>query len=279
MNRISYPANIFRIELIITYRCNRRCFNCEAQVRQAPDSLDMTLKQITKFVAESKECGRKWDQIRVLGGEPTLHNEIDEIIKLLCDYKKSFSPNTQITIVTNGYGEYVTTVLKRLKERYDIVIENSHKISDIQPSFSPINQAPLDECEYHDQEYSKGCWIPTICGIALDKYGYYPCSASAAADRIFGADVGKKSLPLSSDVFRDDFRYFCSRCGHFLNEINYIATEECKSTEEIDKLEELINSNQAQMAKKHFLFSECISPTWANALKKWKENKPAMTEY
>lgn len=279
MNRITYPVNIYRIELIITYRCNRRCFNCEAQVRQAPDDLDMTLEQVERFIAESKKNCRKWEQIRVLGGEPTLHKGIDPIVHMLCDYKLSFSPSTIITVVTNGYGNYVNSVLEKLKEKYDIVVENSHKVSDIQPSFSPINQAPRDMLNLKNEEYDKGCWIPTVCGIALDKHGYYPCSASAAADRVFGKNVGRKKMPLSSDAFKDEFFFFCSRCGHYFNEINFIAKEECKNSEDIIKLEELINSNQKQREAKYQLCSECVSPTWAKALEQWRKNKPIMTEY
>ena len=270
-NRTKYLVNYNRIELIVTYECNRRCYNCEAQVRQAPSKEKMTMEQIESFIAESIKNSKKWEYIRVLGGEPTLHSDIDKIIKKLVDYKNNYSEETIITLVTNGYGNYVNKIIDELETKYDIRIENSNKTSDIQSYFSPINQAPIDMEKYRNEDFTKGCWISTICGIALDLHGYYPCSASAAADRVFRFCLGKKELPFHGDSLSSLFPPFCSRCGHYYNEINDIADFDIADMGKVEELERLINLNQQKIGEKMNLKEEIISPVWKKALEEWRE--------
>jgi hypothetical protein len=47
-------------------------------------------------------------------------------------------------------------------------------------------------------------------------YGYYQCTVAAAIDRIFGLNIGRKSLPTRKDNMIDLYRAFCGYCGHFL---------------------------------------------------------------
>lgn len=100
-----FVTNLNCIELIITYCCNRQCYNCQAMVRQAPSKDAMTVEQIKKFICETVEEKIKWNTIRIMGGEPTLHPNIEEIVRLLCEYRIQYSVNTKIVIVTNGYGD------------------------------------------------------------------------------------------------------------------------------------------------------------------------------
>jgi len=240
-------------------------------VRQAPSKEKITVEQIENFIAESIENSKKWEHIRILGGEPTLHKDINKIMKVLVEYKNNYSKETIITLVTNGYGDYVNKIKDELEVNYDIKIENSNKTSDIQSHFSPINQAPIDMVEYKNEDFTKGCWITTICGIALDLHGYYPCSASAAADRVLRFGLGMKKFPLAEDSLSNSFTPFCSRCGHYYNEINDIAEFETADMGKVEELEHLINSNQKRIGEKMNLTEEIISPVWKKALKEWRE--------
>ena len=73
------------IEIEITYRCNLRCINCDRSCRQAPTNEQMSVEQIQKFINESVDNNVKWERIRVMGGEPTLHPDIFEILNLLLE--------------------------------------------------------------------------------------------------------------------------------------------------------------------------------------------------
>jgi len=277
VDRAKYFTNHNRIELIITYRCNMKCINCEAQVRQAPSSKEMSVKQISKFIRESIENNIRWESIRVLGGEPTLHSEIYSIIECLDKYKRDFSPNTVIMVVTNGYGNFVNRILSELSTKYSIMIENSKKTSNLQSHFSPINQAPMDLEAYKNCNFINGCWIPTICGIALDIHGYYPCSAAAAIARVFGLTVARKTIPLSADDFTELLSVFCEKCGHYYSKINNAIShrqiEECT----VQEIESIINSQQVVMEEQ--ITKEIISPIWEKALYQWKIKEPKLTKY
>ena len=214
IQRPRYIRNKNRIEILVTYQCNRRCYNCNTMVRQAQSSEFMTEEQINKFIKESIENKVKWENIRILGGEPTIHLTIQRIVEMLMEYKKQFSKNTIITIVSNGTGKYVRGKLEELKSNFDVVIENSNKVSNIQPSFWPVNNAPIDTVQCQELDYSKGCWMTTMCGIALDLNGYYPCSTAAAIARVTGEDFGRKSLPTKEDDMKDLYNRYCPLCGH-----------------------------------------------------------------
>ena len=275
--RKSFNCSYDRIELIITYSCNMPCNNCDAMVPQAPSKEAMTSAQIEKFIKESIEKKIHWRHIRILGGEPTLHKDIFNFLDILLAYKKNFSPETKIQLVTNGYGKAVQEIIKKIPK--EVEIENSDKKSNLQPTFSPVNQAPMDMIEYKDSDFSKGCWIPSLCGIALDMHGYYPCSAAAAIDRVFGFDKGKKELPIARGTLEEMFKDFCKLCGHFYDKINDFAPFDINSKEHVLQFEEIHQKNFLESQKGNFLTKTITSPTWENALEKYEKSKPSLSKY
>lgn len=275
--RTKYSRSYDRIEIILTYACNRKCLNCEAMVRQAPSNEVMTVEQIEKFVKQSIEKDVRWKNIRLLGGEPTLHPNIEKIVQILLEYKEQYSKDCNIAVVSNGSGEFVNSVLNRLESKYDIEIQNSNKISDIQIGFSPVNQAPIDMKEYKNMNFTKGCWIPTVCGIALDMNGFYPCSASAAIARVSGNDIGRKEVPTSNDNMEDIFQSTCCLCGHYYNEINNEFTKEEANQENLEELEKVIDDYQKRTTGE--LYDEIISESWVKILKNYKKEKPILKTY
>ena len=232
------------IEIDITYRCNLKCINCDRSCRQAPSNEQMTVEQIHKFVKESIGNNVKWERIRVMGGEPTLHPNIFEILNLMLEYKKNRSPDTCIQLVTNGSGKMVKGILSKVPK--EIEIENSSKESKVLP-FYPFNMAPKDSIMYRYADYSSGCRITSVDGVALTLYGYYPCAAAGGIDRIFGFDYGKKKLPSYDDSMTDQLEVFCKLCGHF---------RAAKRT------------NKAVM-----------SPTWKIAYENYNKRKPKLSLY
>ncbi len=282
--RARFKRSFKRIEIIITYACNMKCFNCDAMVRQAPSAETMDLSQIDKFILESIEAKINWESIRILGGEPTTHPKILEIFERLIEYKKNYSPETNITLVTNGYGKFVRNKIKVIEEKFDdVIVENSNKSSNEQLHFSPINQAPVDLLKYKEKDLTKGCWITSICGIALSMHGYYPCTTAASIDRVFGLDVGRKELPCDDDLMEDLFEHFCKLCGHYYHEINDLVDFDINKDEDYIKLEKLINDNQRKIEEKRAIENKGIdystSPTWNSALDKWRDRKIKLTSY
>ena len=235
-----------KIEIDITYKCNLKCFNCDRSCRQAPSEEYMSIGQIEKFVRESIEQKRSWKQIRVLGGEPTLHLQFFDIVQLLLEYKKNFSPDTSIAVATNGFGPEVNYVLRKIP--YGVLIYNTRKVSAFQ-HFDPFNIAPTDSVIYKYTDFGNACWVTPYCGIGLTRYGYYPCAVSGSIDRVFGFDIGRKKMPSGNDPMVDAKRILCKYCGHFIYNLERNITE------------------------------EKISSSWKQAYEKYKIIKPFLQPY
>jgi hypothetical protein len=172
----------------------------------------MEVDQIRRLLDESTAAGQSWQQIRLLGGEPTLHPELFTIVDELLAWRRRSSPSTGIEVTTNGYGIVVQRVLERLPSV--VKVNNTNKLSRIQP-FRSFNIAPVDRVEYTYADYSNGCQVAEASGIGFTPYGLYPCPVAGGIDRIMGLDLGLKQLPVGDDDMHDQLKVFCQLCGHF----------------------------------------------------------------
>ena len=205
-----------KVEIEITTECNMRCYHCNRSCRQAPSKECMTVEQIKHFLDESIKANKKWSFIVLIGGEPTLHPDIYEISSLIIDYKLKYSPNTKITVSTNGVGLKTQEVLKNLPEI--IHQENSSKTSIKNTQFYTFNVAPVDIEKYNAPEvdFARGCSTASTAGSALTRYGYYACGAAASIDRVLGLDIGVKHLKdITEEKFRAQLKLLCGYCGFF----------------------------------------------------------------
>jgi hypothetical protein len=249
---MSYDPNLFAIELEINSYCNLACFNCDRSIRQARTDEEMSLENIQKFVDESIALKWKWHVIKILGGEPTLHPQFFEILKILNIYR-DFNPACQITLASNGFGEKVNDVLTMIPSWVKIL--NTKKTSFVN-CFSSYNIAPIDTAEFENKDFSKGCIIPEKSGLGLTRYGYYACGAGASVDRVFGFDIGiKKLINVTNDQLRKQMKILCSFCGHF----KYFTYDHEKTSK--------------------CVYNEQMSTSWEKAYAKYSESKPKLNLY
>jgi len=215
---LPWSPNLARVEIEITSACNLRCLNCNRATSLAPSQAAMTVPQIERFVGESLDLGWRWRRIGLTGGEPTLHPELLRMVGVIERYKREY-PSCEVAVVTNGHGRAARDVLSGLPPW--IVVKDSAKTGE-PLEFEPFNQAPIDVPEARGMRFSLGCSITEVCGIGLSRHGFYPCGPSAAIDRVFGMDLGIKSLSaVSAKRSRAQMAALCGLCGHFLN--NYGA--------------------------------------------------------
>ncbi|MET0068178.1 MAG: radical SAM protein [Candidatus Thiodiazotropha sp.] len=207
-----YRRSRTRLEIDLTWACNLRCHNCNRSCSQVPSVERIELEQIRRFVDESVASAQSWEQIRLLGGEPTLHPELDEILAVLLTWRSEHSPATRIELTSNGYGPRVARVIQGLPT--GVVVNNTRKSSRSQ-SFRSFNIAPLDRAEYTFADYRNGCRVIQVSGIGLTPYGWYPCPIAGGIDRVMGFDLGLKRMPEHEDDMLDQLRTFCPLCGHF----------------------------------------------------------------
>jgi hypothetical protein len=244
-----FLPNHKKIEIEITTNCNLKCFNCNRSCRQAPSSEIMSLGQIKKFVNESLDKNIEWRRINVLGGEPTLHPKLFEILEELKKIKDK--TGGEIRLATNGVGEKTKEILTRVPS--GVTIANTHKTS-VENRFDTYNLAPADDPLLKFADFSKGCIIPSFCGLGLTKYGYYPCGPGAAVDRIFGFNIGRKEIPLPNDNMEKELTVLCKYCGHFKDpsglQHKFFSTKE-----------------------------EKISKTWKKTYENYQRKRPDLTVY
>lgn len=200
------------VEIDITYQCNLKCINCNRSCTQAPSQIEMPVADIEAFIIQSIEQEIEWERIRILGGEPTLHSRIFDIIDLLIGYQKEYNPSVRLVLGTNFFGDQVHRVLEKLPD--PIIIKSTLKSSRVN-LFKPFNVAPVDTFFNHFSDYTCGCRIIAECGLGLTPSGYYMCAVAGGIDRIFGYNLGRKKIPDESDLMADQMSAFCGLCGHF----------------------------------------------------------------
>ena len=233
--RKTFLPNLKKIEIDITYECNLKCINCNRSSTQAPIKEGMSIEQIQEFVRESIALNKKWELINLLGGEPTIHKDFLQIVDIiLYEYIEKKSPETILQITSNGFGELVQQKLNLLPKHLNLIIDYaSFKDDRIIPYFSPFNDAPIDNVKKNQNEYHKGCWVTSYCGIGLNQLGYYPCGVAGGIDRVFEFDLGVKSLKDVDESIVKLLDKFCRFCGNFSdyeqNKGNFIPRHE-KST-------------------------------------------------
>ncbi len=248
-----YVTNMNRIEIDITYACNLKCDNCARSCSQAPDIAAMSPKQIEKFVRESIARNIHWDKIGVLGGEPLLHPELQEILNILLSYKHDFSSSTLIEITTNGYGNEVVSQFSRIPKEISVI--NTRKTTPHQEYFEPFNRAPIDQWKFAFSNYQNCCSTTSDCGFGLNTYGFYPCGVAGSIDRVMGLDIGLKKLPVISEEFNPLKSALCRYCGHFCSR-HHIPQE---------------------LRKK--ITGTPMSKSWMLAYRNFEQNKPNLTKY
>ncbi len=98
--------------LEITQQCNCRCVHCYEGNTHIKCKDALSLSEWKNVIEQIKDCGVK--RVVIIGGEPCIHPEIDEIAKSVS------SANINVTIFTNG--TYITESLK------NIIISNNIKM-------------------------------------------------------------------------------------------------------------------------------------------------------
>jgi hypothetical protein len=173
----------------------------------------MSVEQVRHFLEESRANKIQWSLLEVMGGEPTTHPQFLEIVKLVVEYRDKYFPGTRVRVSSNGYGERVNRMLALLPA--GVEVGNSAKTSKAQGYFDTFNVAPIDVEEYSGADFTNGCWVTQMAGIGVTPYGYYPCAPAGGIDRIFGFNLGRRTLPNADDDMKEELRRLCAVCGHF----------------------------------------------------------------
>jgi hypothetical protein len=212
-----YRPSHKRIIIDITADCNFGCVDCDRScgAGQAPAPEHMAVDQVIRFIGESRRQKRRWEAIQIEGGEPTLHPQFLEIVHMLHSYVSQDSPATVIQVNTNGYSELSRSLVRRLPPA--VAVYSSQKRQKVQPQHLAFNVAPADLAEHSAADFSQGCFLPLMYGLGFTRQGYYPHPICGGIDRVFGMDIGRRTLPETDDPLDEQFPQLCRYCGLFVH--------------------------------------------------------------
>jgi hypothetical protein len=196
------------------------CPSCSRACIVSPSNHFISLKILEKFVKETIELNYKWNTIKLIGGEPTGHPELERAFQLLKEYK-TFSPTTCIQILTNGQGWYNNK--KHLIPRWVEICNGAEQKKLRDAGHHACYVAPIDINEWDDEVYN-GCSTFVHTGIGLGNSGYYICPLGNTIQRVFELKpIGKNSLKeIILEEMLEEIQSYCKYCGWYLTKYRII---------------------------------------------------------
>lgn len=209
------PAKVWinkSLELQIILACNWDCIACDQHSQFHGLSIvkrgTMSVGQIEHFCREMRDANAYLGRIRVMGGEPTLHRQMPDMLALLDALVKDGHLG-QLEIITNGsHPEKIQPIkhhLAKVRVSGEAAKERAHVAN--------LVQTP-DSLGYR----GIACSSPWHCGISLNAWGYFPCSAGAGVARFQDWMRWQRlKLPLAGvRATWPDLEDLCSFCYHGL---------------------------------------------------------------
>lgn len=140
---------------------------------------DMTLDQIEKLGQQLRERKEHIDKIKVVGGEPLVHPQYQEIIEKLNEFRLE----GLITFIKINTNKLLPRPAFDFPVRYLGGLKGGH---------IPFQVSPADL----GVKTNLGCAMPIGCGYSLDAWGFLPCSPAIALVRVFKLyHLYKRELP------------------------------------------------------------------------------------
>jgi len=248
------------LKINVTYRCDRGCSNCNRATHLCPSSReeDISPKQLSNMLEDCVKVGKSWTRITLTGGEPTMHDNFEEIVDILMNYKKEHNPAIRIGTYTYHHPKFYYKI-ENVMKKYPSEINNGvyaknnkgFEIKDTMKEKPRIHKiayfkAPIDiePSKYNKDHLYHGCNEGArLCGIGYDTTGFYCCPVGAAIAKIFNLNVAIKTVAeLTAKRLIEQYVPLCRLCGCYAH---YKAN--------VDR--------------------DLISPTWAKAIKEYNQKR------
>lgn len=214
------PLKFRHIELEINTACDLACFGCDrfSDVTSAPN---MTVEQVKRFVDESLDLKWRWERIRLLGGEPTLHPKFRECVSEIVRYRKHNTANHPaqpvvfLQVLTNGLGK--SAIYREELKAQGISLHAEQKQKGVEPIwFNNTRLTPVDRDPNVGELQPCGIFGPHGCGLGLTRHGYFLDGAGASIARVAGHDIGIMNLKdVTWEAMLEQAKILCRICGHW----------------------------------------------------------------
>jgi len=161
---MSFAPKSGKAELHISYRCNLSCVNCNrfSQIENA-HTPDMTVEQVAEFFEQCRSLNYRPD-ILIIGGEPTMHPDLEAIVMLS---RRFVGEQGLVQVWTNG----------RDREMVDY-LRHAYNASIPEETFKAKSRIDFPWDDYYVSPADFGmerfkCWQHSseVCGISVDSRG------------------------------------------------------------------------------------------------------------
>lgn len=202
-----YDAWLIQIE--ITNACNIGCANCTRMVghHKKPYFMDMDFIEKALDSLEGFKGG-----VGIMGGEPTLHPQFEEICRLL----QGKNLNHKSGLWTSGYKwDFYKELIRKTFKRGVYYNDHSSPKQRHQPILIAIEEL-VDDKEIM-WKLIDNCWVHDLWSPSINPKGAFFCEVAAALDLLFdgpgGYPVEQGWWNKTPSEFRDQVERYCPLCG------------------------------------------------------------------
>ena len=207
------PAHMEQIQIEITNHCWKRCSNCTRMIgHYKKESLyfmdfDFFQNAVDSLIYFPGRIG-------IMGGEPTLHPQFEEMTCYLRDRIPQKERRGLWSSLPDQYFKHV----KLIKDTYGYEISNDH----VTPSnHQPIMVALKDVVKNDEQRRSliNQCWVQNCWSASINPKGAFFCEIAAAFSILYD---GPQGLPVEpgwwkiqpqDPAFQQQIEDYCHNCG------------------------------------------------------------------
>lgn len=200
------------IQIEITNACHLSCANCSRFVGHHKKPFYMTLEEVETAINSLEGFPGR---IGMMGGEPTLHPQFQDICKL---YQKLIPNKRKRELWTAGYkwDEYRDIIKETFDE--DLVHYNDHSRPEEgwhQPLLVAIDEVVDDKRKMW--QLIDNCWVQQRWSASITPKGAYFCEVAAALDHVMEGPGGwlieKGWWKKTAADYQEQKKRLCLRCS------------------------------------------------------------------
>ena len=216
----------YAAEIHLTYRCDLACRTCNRACFVKPQlAEDMTVEAFDSFLREAVQLGIPLKFIILLGGEPTLHRDLQQFIDLSKKHVKKF--DGEVEVFSNGFGSRTKEILNEIRNCRDglcrVVDWTAKPGGSVEFGMNTLFVSPLDVGMPRQKPCSWHSCFPNVervskratCGISVDSQGYAVCPLGGAISRVIAPHAITRQLKdlLDKDYVAWQTNELCKHCG------------------------------------------------------------------
>ena len=233
-----------KIAIELTNACILSCAYCTRNVRHIQKPFFLSTDEFKKAL---RSLYNFKGVILLIGGEPTLHPQFEEICKL---FEQEF-PKYQRGLWSAG-GKLFMKYQELIDKTFGAINFNTHQLDcHHQPNLiAPEEIVPDPNLR---RQYIDNCWLQKNWSPSIGPNGVFFCEAAQSYDLLFDSKLGHTveedwwKQPLTS--FQDQIDYFCQKCSLCLPINSKLDTTKVEQISP-SNIKRLQNANSPYLRKK-----------------------------